>query len=226
MEVVSDHRIDKFRLSQLIQKAGFTHAELARRVGVQQPTITRLATGEQAGSKHLHKIARELGTSPAYLMGDGDDPSEGYVPAPSFEAMADELGLIPIPQLDLGFGMGATFLDVPVTENVRHFPRDWVRQYTHAAPDKLMFVQGVGDSMFPTLLDSDTLLIDCSVQVMTMADRIWACTYCGMGMIKRLRPTNDGGMRIMSDNPNVSENIAYDGELQLLGRVVGVFRKM
>ena len=65
--------IDRLRLIQLIQQAGLTHAELARRVGVKQPTITRLTTGEQGGSKHIHKIARELRTTPAYLTGETDD---------------------------------------------------------------------------------------------------------------------------------------------------------
>jgi phage repressor protein C with HTH and peptisase S24 domain len=218
--------IDPSRLVSLIERAGLTHAELARRVGVKQPTITRLTTGEQAGSKHLHKIAQELATTPGYLLRETDDPSEGYIAPPTAQVVADELGLVSIRQLDLAFGMGATFLDIPVAEKFWRFPRDWLRQYTNAPSDKLMFAQGAGDSMFPTLLDSDTMLIDCSNQVMTMADQIWAISYCGMGMIKRLRPSKDGGMRIMSDNPNVREETAYDNEMQLIGRVVGIFRKM
>lgn len=59
-----------------------TQSELARRVGVSQASIYRLVAGDAYGSKHLHKIARELGTTPAYLSGETDDPDEGAPPPP------------------------------------------------------------------------------------------------------------------------------------------------
>jgi transcriptional regulator with XRE-family HTH domain len=51
-----------------------SQSELARRVGVSQATIYKLLIGESYGSKHLHRIARELLTSPAFLTGEIDDP--------------------------------------------------------------------------------------------------------------------------------------------------------
>lgn len=68
-------KIDSERLKARIALAGLTHAELARRVGVKQPTITRLITGEQGGSKYLHLIAHELKTTPSYLTRETDDPN-------------------------------------------------------------------------------------------------------------------------------------------------------
>lgn len=62
------------RLRTCAADAGLSAHELARRVGVSQPTITRLMTGEQSGSKHIVKIARALGTTPEYLLGETDDP--------------------------------------------------------------------------------------------------------------------------------------------------------
>ena len=61
---------------------GFSQAELARRVGVAQPTIFALIHRNKIGSKHIHKIARELGTTPAYLTGETDNPNED-APAPA-----------------------------------------------------------------------------------------------------------------------------------------------
>ena len=58
-----------------------SQSELARRVGVTQTTIRKLVSGAGYGSKHLHVIARELGTTPAYLNGETDDPLED-APAP------------------------------------------------------------------------------------------------------------------------------------------------
>lgn len=56
-----------------------SQSELARRVGITQGTIAGLLSGKSRSSAHLHKIARELGTTPAYLMGETDDP-ESDVP--------------------------------------------------------------------------------------------------------------------------------------------------
>lgn len=202
-----------------------SQAELARRTGLAQPTINNLINRNKVGTKYLHNIAAELQTTPAYLSGEVDDPSVGFVPAPSAQAVAAELGLVPIRELDLSLGMGATYLDVPVTEQIRHFDQGWLCQYTHAAPEHLIFAQGVGDSMFPTLLDSDLLLIDCSQKVLNVSDKIWAAAYAGCGLVKRLRQTPTG-VAMISDNPQVPDAIAYDGELFLLGRVVAIIRKI
>ena len=59
-----------------------SQSELARRVGVSQATIFKLLTGESYGSKHLHRIARELETTPAYLEGETDDPAPDAPPPP------------------------------------------------------------------------------------------------------------------------------------------------
>jgi len=59
-----------------------SQAELARRIGISQQNVARLASGKAYGTKHLHRIARELGTTPAYLAGEIDDPEEGAPPPP------------------------------------------------------------------------------------------------------------------------------------------------
>jgi phage repressor protein C with HTH and peptisase S24 domain len=122
--------------------------------------------------------------------------------------------------------MGATYLDVPITQKLRYFDKDWLGQHTRAAPESLIFAQGMGDSMEPTIHDSDLLLIDTSQRRLNMADKIWAVAYANCGAVKRLRPRADGGVVMASDNPLVGDQIAYDGEMQLLGRVVAIVRKM
>lgn len=71
-----------------------SQAELARRVGVAQPTIYSLVHSNKVGSKHLHKIARVLGTTPAYLSGETDDPLSDAPPPP--ELSLEEVELIEI----------------------------------------------------------------------------------------------------------------------------------
>lgn len=51
-----------------------SQARLARLVGVAQPTIFKLLNGDSQNTRHLHRIARALKTTPAYLTGETDDP--------------------------------------------------------------------------------------------------------------------------------------------------------
>lgn len=56
-----------------------SQAELARRVGLQQSSINLLYNGKSQGSTKLNRIARELRTTPEFLEGLTDDPSEDFV---------------------------------------------------------------------------------------------------------------------------------------------------
>lgn len=219
-----------------MKELGLTQSALARAVGVKQPSIGRLIAGETRQTRHIVELAQALRTSPEYLTGELSEPdiasandrrdSFGAFPVPNFEEMAAERGLLPIRHIDLAFGMGATYLDNPVDEEMRFFPEAFIRAFTKAPPSMIYFAEGAGDSMMPTIHSNDVVIIDTSANRITMADQIWACTYAGLGMIKRLRPMPDGGVKILSDNPSVPADVAYDGELNLVGRVVGVARKI
>lgn len=227
MDVTNPARIDHERFKARLAECGLSQSALARKIGVSQPTIARLAAGTAYGSTHIHLIARQLGTTPEYLTGETDDPSEGALPIPTSDDIAHQVGGVRIKEIDLDYGMGATWIDgVPVTEIERVFPADWLVQFTRASPQHLFFAHGAGDSMMPTILDRDIVLIDTTQQTLNMADRIWAVAFGGAGMIKRLRPQPDGGVRLMSDNPSIRDEVAYDGELSIIGRVVGVMRKV
>ncbi|GAA0651562.1 hypothetical protein GCM10009424_30820 [Sphingomonas ursincola] len=215
------------RISERMKALNLTQTALARLAGISQPSVAHLVKGRAAGSTQLHKIARALQTTPEYLTGETDDPSEGALPVPTADDVADQVGGVRIKEIDLDYGMGASWIDgVPVTEVERVFPADWLVQFTRAHPQYLFFAHGAGDSMMPTIMDRDIVLIDTTQQTLNMADRIWAVAFGGAGMIKRLRPQPDGGVKLMSDNPSVRDEVAYDGELSIIGRVVAVMRKI
>lgn len=218
--------VQSSRFRERLEAAGFSQAGLARKIGVAQATIAKLALGESAGSKHLHRIARELGTTPQYLTGETDDPSEGALPLPTAEILSEQLGLVEIREIDLSYGMGACYTDVPVTTKIRHIPASWLRIYTSSSPDKLFFARAIGDSMAPTLLDGDMVLIDTAEVQPRFSDQIWAIAFGVTGMIKRLRPMPDGSVKILSDNDRVPPEIAVDGEMHIIGRVAAVIRKL
>lgn len=218
------------RLEALLLETGISQSELARRVGVSQATIWKLTKEPAQGSKHTHKIARELGVSSEYLMDETDDKSpvggvsDARLP---FRAAVPECDpdLVEIAEIDLRYGLGGTYVDGPVVESKRAFSRSLLRHFTHAAPEHLFWTLGDGDSMEPTIRSGELILIDRSQISPRMGDGIWAFAWGDVGMIKRLRPLPDGTVEIHSDNQLVRPALAADGELHVIGRVVAILRK-
>lgn len=70
---------------------GISQSELSRRVGVSQSAVHKLTSGQSYSSRHLHRIARELGTTPAYLEAEIDDPEEDAPSAPELNEQERKL---------------------------------------------------------------------------------------------------------------------------------------
>jgi len=62
------------RLEGRMRDRNMSQSELARRVGVSQQAIWKLVNGSSRTSGRIGRIARELGTTPAWLEGETDDP--------------------------------------------------------------------------------------------------------------------------------------------------------
>lgn len=210
-------------LDKAMKRAGVNQTQLAEAVGMKQPSIGRLLTGETKTTRAIDRIAEVLRTTPGYLKGQEPEPDE-LLPTVPPPAVPDT---VQITEFELAYGLGASFIHgAHVHARVRTFTRAWLRYFTEAPFEQLMFARGIGDSMMPTILDSDLLLIDTSQQTPRMWDQLWAIDMGGMGMIKRLRPTKDGtGMQLLSANADVPDETAYDGEMNIVGRVVAIMRK-
>jgi len=79
------------RINARLAAVGLSQAELARRVGVRQSTINSLVNSSSRTSRSIVKIARELQTTPAYLMGETDDPHTDAVETQTLSAEQREL---------------------------------------------------------------------------------------------------------------------------------------
>jgi transcriptional regulator with XRE-family HTH domain len=86
--------------------AGISQAELARRIGISQPSVSYLAKHGAKGSKHLRAICRELNADEAYLEGRSDDQTvaarKGDVDVHAVQVMIP-LTLPPVERLEKGF---------------------------------------------------------------------------------------------------------------------------
>lgn len=141
--------------------------------------------------------------------------------------LADQLDAVLLREIEVGYSMGggSSVDDYPVVQMVP-FSRAWLRSLTDSPASHLVVARGDGDSMMPTLLDDDRVIIDLSERRMTKQDRIWAVAYAGFGMIKRLRMLPNGTLQLNSDNASVSPIEAAEGEYYIIGRVCGIIRRI
>jgi phage repressor protein C with HTH and peptisase S24 domain len=120
-------------------------------------------------------------------------------------------------------GGGAVFSDYEHVGTVP-FARDWLRRKMKGSFGDLFVAEGRGDSMQPTMLNGDTVLIDTAQKNIREQDLIWALSYGDLGMIKRVRRLPSGGFLVLSDNQAVAPFEAHDGEMHVVGRVIWIGR--
>lgn len=70
------------RIEARRKEVGLSQAELARRVGIRQSTMNSLIKGNSRTTRSIVELARELDTTPDYLMGRTDDPHRDAPPTP------------------------------------------------------------------------------------------------------------------------------------------------
>lgn len=210
--------LTKSELLERADRAAKSRAEIARVLGVAPPRITEMFKGERDLS---FEEARKL------IIHYGIDETSSALDKVSIDDVADEYGFAMIEEVDVTFGLGSTFLyGEPEVKGLVPINLDWLRDVRRGPLSMLKVVRGKGDSMQPTIMDGDIVLIDLSQRTVDEQDRIWAVAYGDLGMVKRLRLTPRSSVMLMSDNQVVQPIEAFDGEMQVLGRVVWIGRRI
>ncbi len=215
------------RLLWAREKAGYeTAADFARAINMKSVTYRSYESGQNGFARHSHQFADKLGVTSKWLMQGGMLPT---APSPdvSLESLAKDVGMALIPQLELGYSMGggSIFNEYQQTGFIP-FQRDWLKTLMRGSFDDLFVARGSGDSMLPTLMDGDIVLIDTSQRRISAQDQIWAISYGELGMIKRVRRTPLGSYLLMSDNPAISVIDAADEEMHVVGKIIWLGRRM
>lgn len=140
---------------------------------------------------------------------------------------ADSGETAPVTRLDLSYSMGpGTDLDSSYIDGEAfEFDIAFLRSMTITPPERIRIVDGIGDSMQPTLHDRDLLFIDVNQAALNAQDRIWAIWLFGLGAVKRLRAIDEGKVLVISDNPDVENQIVDRKDIIIHGRVVGSIKR-
>lgn len=221
--------VDWFR--QAKRAAGVTDAQIANALGIERSGANKMLNGKSAFNARragslaalfkvpVEEILFRAGITNPLSIRESDLP-------PSRDAHAVD-GAIAIKRVDLSYAMGdgTDLADYPEEEDVLFDP-GFLRRITRAPAHRLFIARGDGDSMFPTLINDDEVVIDTTQRILNMQDRIWACAFRGAGMIKRLRIVGDQQVEIRSDNQTVPPQTVSAEDLHIVGRVIWVGRRV
>ena len=195
----------------------------------------------------LRELSLLIGRNHAYLQQYIKRGKPAYLDERDRRVLADYLGveerlldaggaaplgrptLLIVPRLDVqaSAGPGAT-PGLEATLGHYGFDRGWLQQISGGKPENLSIVRVKGDSMAPTLLDGDDILVDRFDGHAQMREGIYVLDRDDTLLVKRvgLGPSA-GRLHITSDNP------AYPGwpdcdaaTVRLVGRVIWTGRKL
>jgi len=97
------------------------------------------------------------------------------------------------------------------------FQRDWIN--SKGQPQNMSLIKVRGDSMLPTLLSGDLVMVDHSRRSIVSPGGIYAIAIDDEIMIKRVQPTIDDKVLVISDNKQYStfetviENVRVNGKV-------------
>lgn len=144
-------------------------------------------------------------------------------------------GALPEIDVKLGAGSGVVGETINISVGAESFsghavvaewliPLQYLRNETKASPNHTLVMEVIGDSMQPTYMPGDRVLVDLS-QTSMSSDTVYAISD-GQSepQIKRLQrvPFSDPvEVRIISDNPNLERFTVELDRLTILGRIVG-----
>jgi phage repressor protein C with HTH and peptisase S24 domain len=223
------------------QELGISQVELADAVEMKQQGIQSIESGVVKRPGKLREIAAALRTSQEYLL-DGSGPKDLGRHIERSEAIDEEprptSGILEI-DVRAGLGGGGTtegrevrhdgdYAD-PVKSESWHFPAHFVREELRAPESRIIILETEGDSMAPTILSGDRVVVDTSHKVPS-PDGIYALRdRYGHIVVKRLQTLQRGEpprIRIISDNKSHDpEDVGID-DIAIVGRVLWGLKRL
>jgi transcriptional regulator with XRE-family HTH domain len=219
-----------------------SRSELVRLSGISKQQLSRLENGHiRLRLDHLKPFAGPLGYTPEQILLWGRYPGTGsHVESSDVlreESAHDEpLGPAPgqVPELDTRAGLGGGGMPArELRKDGRHadalkaegwlFPNNFVREQLHSSPARLLVLDTTGDSMAPTIVSGERVIVDTGHKTPT-PDGLYAIrdTFNCI-VVKRLqvlRSARPPRVKVISDNPNHPSEEAPLGELEIVGKVL------
>lgn len=216
------------RLRWARKRAGYEDAaQFAKAAKVKSVTYRAYENGQNGFARQATQFAKLTGVSVEWLLGGGPLPDGEPPEAPAAgefgtpEILTSKYNIELVRRLDIRYAMGdGSVVDDYPDVGFMPFDKDFLKAITPAQPGKIFIASGQGDSMEPTIRRDALVMIDTSQDRVAQQDMIWALTFAGAGMIKRVRRLPEDRYLILSDNPSVPSQEAHAQDIYIVGRVV------
>jgi phage repressor protein C with HTH and peptisase S24 domain len=138
----------------------------------------------------------------------------------ALELLNQEYVVVPRYAVEAAAGAGVVVTDEQIVDYLA-FRHDWVHRHGWA-PNRLLVISAVGDSMEPTIADGDALLVNQGAPRLR-DNAVYALVIGDALVVKRLERLVDGSVVIRCDNPRYREQVVAPGavgDLRIVGQVV------
>jgi phage repressor protein C with HTH and peptisase S24 domain len=206
----------------------------AKRIGINGATFNRIWNENgQLKSEHAGLIVKKTGVSGTWLLtGEGPmyareaietDAQEVKDRGGEYAAAHDDYVLIPVMQGKISAG-GGLVPDNNIEMNCA-FQRKWIART--GDPKNMSMIRIRGDSMAPTLLDGDMVLVNHGVNTVSASGGIYAITFGDEIMIKRVEKIFPSGqLEIRSDNPDYKSFVVDPIQVIINGKIIWYARSL
>jgi transcriptional regulator with XRE-family HTH domain len=207
-----------------------SRSELVKRSGVSKQQLSRLENGLiRLRLDHLKPFANALGYSPEQILLWGKYPGTAGDQVESEGLRVTEQ----VPELASPSSSAADKSKLKKRKEGSHidlikpdgwvFPAGFVREQLQASPKHLLVVEAEGDSMAPTVMPGEKIVVDVGHKTPS-PDGLYAIRDSFDNVIVRrlqlLRATRPSRVKIISDNPKHAAEEVVLGELEIVGKAL------
>ncbi len=200
------------QILESMAETGISMAELSRASGVSYDVINKLKRREDSSTsaENAAALSRALGIT---MTSDSGSQSQA------------DAGLVAVYDVEASAGHGAVVDGEQVLCNMA-FDAAFLRRMTDAKPADLAIIRVKGHSMEPTLLDDDHVLVDRTKNSLSF-DGLFVIRFDDVLHIKRIgRSAQRGNVMVISDHPSYRDLDMPKEDLDVIGRVLWVGRKV
>ncbi len=219
-----------------------SRTELVRLSGVSKQQLSRLENGQiRLRLDHLKPFASHLGYTPEQILLWGRFPGTGGGHLEPTDGPGEESAYVEtvssasgqVPELDTRAGAVGSAPAKQVRKEGRHtdrvksekwsFPASFVREQLHTSAAQLLVLDATGDSMVPTIVSGDRVVVDTGHKTPTpdglyaIRDSFKSIVVKRLQLLRSARPTR---VKIISDNPNHASEEVPLAELEIVGKVL------
>ena len=200
-------------LTKIFHDRGITQLEAANKIGVSRQAIARWLNGDSEPDREkILAIASFLQLPPAYVMFGNDE---------TFPREDIDENTITIPFINVE--SSNEFFEPSKSIRSIRVEKSWLQSKTAVSDyNALRLINVEGDSMRPTFVRGDYVIVDTSIKAFTI-EGIYLVKIRGQMFIKKINKQLDGGFSLTNDNstyPPINIPLTNAHEVQFIGKCV------